>query len=238
MPDVAMSHTGTVVYPESDGERMAENEVQGRQIVRLVQSLTHWFRDRPDVHVGFDLLWYPVEGDPTIRRAPDVFVVPGRPAGPTRPSWLQWREDGVPMRHVIEIISPSNTPTEMVDKRRFYDRYGVEEYLVFHPDPGLLEVHVRTDLGLVPVDPALPWTSSVLEGCAYRVDHGVPVWGEALNDLVLLDPAGVPVETHEASAARADAEASRAEAEAARADAEAARAEALAAKLRKAGLDP
>ena len=173
----------------------------------------------------------PVEGDPTIRRAPDVFVVPGRPAGPARPSWLQWREDGTPMRHVIEVLSPSNTPVEMIEKRRWYDRYGVEEYLVFDPETGALEIHERTDLGLVPVDVDLPWTSTVLDGCAYTVTHGVPVFGEDLFDLVLLDPDGDPIETFEQLAARADAQR-------ARADAEQARADALLERLRAAGLEP
>lgn len=192
-----MSHVSAVddgiVYPDSDGQPMAENETQFEQIVRLVHQLKIRFRDRDDVHIGADLLWYPVEGRPDISRAPDVFVVPGRPQLPPRPSWLQWQEDDVPMRHVIEILSPKNTATEMMDKRRFYDRHGVEEYLVFDPDTGSLDVHVRTDLGLVPVNVELPWTSAVLEGCRYRVDTGIPGDPDAF-DLVLCDPDGTPVD--------------------------------------------
>jgi hypothetical protein len=67
------------------------------------------------------------------------------------------------MRHVIEIISAANTPTEMADKRAWYSRYCVEEYLVFHPETGLLEVFIRTPLGLSSIDTDLPWTSTVLE---------------------------------------------------------------------------
>jgi Uma2 family endonuclease len=52
------------------------------------------------------------------------------------------------MRHVIEIISAAKTPTELADKRAWYSRYGVEECLVFHPETGLLEVFIRTPLGL------------------------------------------------------------------------------------------
>lgn len=213
-----------VIYPDSDGEPMAENEVQGYQIMRLVQQLQNHFRGSDDIHFGFDLLWYPVKGDPRNRRAPDVFVVPGRPAGPARPSWLQWKEDGVPMRHVVEIVSPVNSATEMADKRAWYSRYGVEEYLVFHPEPGLLEVHIRTDLGLAAIDVELPWTSPLLEGCQYDVEPGVPVIGEHLHDLVLLDPNGHKVETADDLFERANAEARRADA--------------LEAKLRAAGIDP
>lgn len=203
---------GAIVYPSSDGQPMAENELQGWQIMALATALRAHFRDRPDVHVGADLLWYPVEGDPSTSRAPDVFVVPGRPAAPPRPSWLQWQEDGVPLRHVIEILSPSNTPSEMSRKRRWYSRYGVEEYLVFDPEDGLLEVHVRTDLGLVPVDVALPWWSSVVEGIGYRVEER-----EASFELVAVDAAGEPLPTMESLSDRVAA---------------------LEAKLRDAGIDP
>lgn len=229
MASMPLPEPETVVYPTSDGKPMAENETQGRQIVRLTQQLDHHFRHRDDVHVGFDLLWYPVEGHPEISRAPDVFVVPGRPQRPRRPSWLQWREDDTPMLHVVEVISPSNTPLEMAEKRAWYSRYGVEEYLVFHPDAGLLEVHIRTDLGLVPIEVELPWTSTLLEGCAYQVD--ISDSDDEPFDLVLLAPDGKKVPTAADLAQQADAAT-------ARADAEAARADALAAKLKAAGIDP
>ncbi len=72
----------------------------------------------------------------------------------------------------------------MADKRAWYSRYGVEEYLVFHPGTGLLEVFIRTPLGLSSIGTDLPWTSTVLEGCAYRVDPA-PHLGDGIFDLVL-----------------------------------------------------
>jgi Uma2 family endonuclease len=39
----------------------------------------------------------------------------GRPKGHC-PSWKQWEEGGVPMTVVFEVLSPSDTPTEMMDK--------------------------------------------------------------------------------------------------------------------------
>jgi hypothetical protein len=44
------------------------------------------FRNREDVFVAMDLLWYPVKGKPKIRLAPDVLVALGRPKGPRRSS--------------------------------------------------------------------------------------------------------------------------------------------------------
>ena len=144
MAEMATVDHGTVVYPDSDGQPMAENELQGRQITRLVQQLDRYFGDRDDVHVGFDLLWYPVEGDPSISRAPDVFVVPGRPKGPARPSWLQWREDGTPMRHVIEILSPSSRRIDLVRKPEVLAKFGIKHYWVVDPlNPAIRSFRLR-----------------------------------------------------------------------------------------------
>ena len=55
-----------IVYPEDNGEPMAENTVQFRWIVTIKEGLEKVFRQRPDVFVAGDLLWYPVEGHPEI----------------------------------------------------------------------------------------------------------------------------------------------------------------------------
>ena len=39
------------------------------------------FNDDPNVFVAGDLLWYPVEGNPKVRSAPDAMVAFGRPNG-------------------------------------------------------------------------------------------------------------------------------------------------------------
>ena len=55
-----------IVYPDSDGEPMAENTLQYEWIVTIKGNLDILFADRPDVFVAGDLLWYPVEGEPKI----------------------------------------------------------------------------------------------------------------------------------------------------------------------------
>jgi hypothetical protein len=82
------------IYPESDGQRMAENTRQFRWIVTIEGGLEALFRNRPDVFVAGDLLWYPVEGEPGTRVAPDALVVFGRPKG-DRGAYLQWLEGGI-----------------------------------------------------------------------------------------------------------------------------------------------
>ena len=76
---------------------MSENTLQFEWIVTLKGGLEARFRDRQDVFVAGDLLWYPVEGDPLIRSAPDTMVVFGRPKG-YRGSYKQWEEGESPPR--------------------------------------------------------------------------------------------------------------------------------------------
>ena len=80
-----------VMYPESDGQPMAENTLQFEYIAMLKGGLDAVFRNDPNVFVAGDLFWYPVEGDSGIRTAPDTMVVFGRPKGHRR-SYLQWLE--------------------------------------------------------------------------------------------------------------------------------------------------
>ncbi len=135
-------NAGHVVYPESDGEPMADNTKQLRWIVVLFGNLAALFRDRADVFVAANLNWYPVEGLSAVRIAPDVLVVFGRPKG-DRGSYKQWEEGNVPLTVVFEILSPSNTVMEMDDKLDFYEEHGVEEYYVYDPDSNRLKAFVR-----------------------------------------------------------------------------------------------
>jgi Uma2 family endonuclease len=131
-----------VDYPESDGEPVADNTKQFRWIYVLFGNIAALFRNRLDVFVGGNLFWYPVEGEPGIQVAPDVFAVFGRPKG-DRPSYKQWQEGDVPMTVVFEVLSPRNSYMEMVKKQAFYEDHGVEEYYVYDPDSNSLNVYLR-----------------------------------------------------------------------------------------------
>ena len=122
-----------VFYPESDGQPMSDNTTQQRWIITIQSGLDILFKNDPNVFVAADLLWYPVEDDNATRMAPDVMVALGRPKG-ERGSYQQWREAGTPPHVVFEILSPGNRLGEMLRKRDFYDRYGVEEYYLYDPD--------------------------------------------------------------------------------------------------------
>ena len=127
-----------IVYPDTDGMPMAENTLQFEWIVTIKGGLDYLFCSNPDVFVAGDLFWYPVEGHPEIRVAPDALVVFGRPKG-HRLSYMQWEEGGIPPQVVFEVLSPGNRLGEMIRKFEFYRRYGVEEYYIYDPDPRRLD---------------------------------------------------------------------------------------------------
>ncbi|TAF03595.1 MAG: Uma2 family endonuclease [Oscillatoriales cyanobacterium] len=145
---LAPQTTPEIIYPDSDGQPMADNTKQFRWIVTIKENLEILFATSTDVFIAGDLLWYPVEGDNKIRKAPlwypvegdnkirkapDILAVFGRPKG-DRGSYKQWEEDNIPPQVVFEILSPGNTHTEMLKKLFFYQNYGVEEYYIYDPD--------------------------------------------------------------------------------------------------------
>jgi len=127
-----------IFYPESDGKPMAENTLQYRWIVTLIENLDAMLPD----FVGGDLFWYPVKGHPEIVISPDLLVAFGRPKG-DRPSYKNWAEEGVVPQVVGEVWSPSNTRSEKRKKLSFYEQYGVQEYYSYDPDAPRLQVYLR-----------------------------------------------------------------------------------------------
>ena len=173
----------------------------------------------PDFVAG-DHLWYPVQGRPDIRVAPDVYVAMGRPKG-HRGSYKQWEEEGVPLQVVFEWWSPRNDFAHQVEKLRFYDRYGVDELYTFDQLRRVFNAFHRVDGQLDPV---------ATEGGVQSPLLGIRL---ALEDEELKGwrPDGRPflrMTEMEANARLAEEKLRLSEA----------RAEALAARLRALGVDP
>jgi Uma2 family endonuclease len=208
---------------------MSDNTLQFKWIVRIKEGLETLYRHDPNVFVAGDLLWYPEEGKPKIRQAPDTMVVFGRPKR-ERGSYRQWEENGIAPQVVFEILSPGNRLDEMLRKFRFYEKYGVEEYYIYNPDHGDLLGWRRSDGGLEEIPDMNGYVSPRL-GIRFQP-------GEGPNNLTIIGPDGEPFATHQQLADRAEAERQRAEAERQRAEAERQRAERLAAKLRELGIEP
>jgi hypothetical protein len=231
-----------LVYPDSDGQPVADNTLQWDWMVKIVGEQS--------VFVAGDLLWYPTEGS-LDRQAPDALVAFGRPPG-YRGSYKQWEEGGVVPQVVFEVLSPSNTRDEMREKRRWYERHGVEEYYFINPYKNLVLGYVRSEVGLESVDLMDGFVSPRL---GVRFEHN--------GELKLFTPDGREFRTREERVRevveeledtaeelrkttlafeeeREHAAELRLEAEAERERAEEAerRAEQLRAKLRAAGIDP
>ncbi len=222
---------------------MAENTLQFKWIVLIKEGLETLFRHDASVFVAGDLLWYPEEGKPKIRQAPDARVGFGRPKG-RRGSYKQWEEDGIAPQVVFEVLSPGNRFAELLRKFQFYEKYEVEEYYIYNPDNGDLLGWRRGDGGLEEINEMNGHVSRRLE---IRFEPGA-----GPNDLRIIGPDGQPFRTHqelmeqaeaerqsaEAECQRAEAERQHAQAEHQRAESEHQRAERLAARLRELGIDP
>ena len=191
------------LYPDDDGEPMSDNTVQFRWIVLIKEGLEFLFRNRPDVFVAGDLLWYYEEGNPKARIAPDAMVVFGRPKI-DRGSYRQWQEEGVAPQVVFEVLSPGNRGAEMARKFRAYDELGVAEYYVYDPDEGLLQGWLRREGRLREIIDLNDWVSPRL-GIRF-----IP--GEGPESLRIHHPDGSPFQTALEMQETAAAERERAEA--------------------------
>lgn len=227
--------TPGLVYPDSDGQPMADNTKQFRWITVIYYNLEWLFANDANVFVAGDLLWYPVEGNNKLRQAPDVMVAFGVAKG-ERGSYMQWKEGGIAPQVVFEILSPGNTLTEMNKKQVFYNRYGVEEYYVYDPDKNDLSGWLRGPEGLDVIESIAGWVSPRL---------GIRFEPSDETALQLFRPDSTPfvsyIEISQQLATALEAveqERQRAEQERRRAEQERERAERLADRLRALGIDP
>jgi len=222
-----------IIYPESDGQPMADNTKQFRWILTIQQNIAWMLIDQADMFVAGDLLWYPVRGS-LLSTAPDVMVAFGRPKG-DRGSYKQWEEGDVAPQVVFEILSPRNTRAEMNRKLLFYNQYGVEEYYLYDPETNELSGWQRRDDFLEVIDPIDHWSSPRL---GIRFDLIDP-------EMRIVYPDGKPFLTYAEIAAQLEqvqqqVEQAQQQARQAQQQAEQAqqRAERLAAQLRALGLEP
>ncbi|MDJ0660958.1 MAG: Uma2 family endonuclease [Crocosphaera sp.] len=229
-----------IIYPERDGNPMADNTVQFRWITTIKSNLDWLFAQDEQVFVAGDLLWYPIEGNNKKRQAPDVMVIFGRPKG-DRGSYQQWKEDNIAPQVVFEILSPGNTQTEMNRKLLFYEHHGVEEYYIYNPNKNELSGLLRNEQQLEVIEEIDNWISPRL-GIRFQLSE---------SELIIYHPDGQPFSSYveekqkaeterqraETERQRAETEHQRAETERQRAETEHQRAEKLAAKLRELGIN-
>ncbi|MEW6497640.1 MAG: Uma2 family endonuclease [Cyanobacteriota bacterium] len=216
-----------IIYPDSDGQPMADNTKQFNWIVAIKLGLELLFANDRNVFVAGNLLWYPVEGDNKIRCAPDVMVIFGRPKG-DRGSYQQWREANIPPQVVFEILSPGNSIKEMIEKYKFYQRYGVEEYYLYDPDTGELTGWLRSGNELEVIEEMMGWVSPRL-GIRFELSEG---------ELIIYRPDGERFASYVELAQRAEQQQQRAQQERQRAEQAEAQLQALHTLLQERGINP
>jgi len=171
----------TIIYPESDGQPMAETDIHAKTMMNLRLALDAYFSGDPQVYVSGNLLLYYVKGNPAKRVAPDVFVVRGVPKGDRR-IYKLW-EEGAPPGIVIEISSRQTWREDWYTKLRLYEKLGVQEYFIFDPEYDYLP------------DPLIGWRLEEGEYAPVEVVEGKVrsevlelEWVDTGETLRLLDP--------------------------------------------------
>lgn len=117
-----------VHYPETD--HMGEDALQ-RFIAELLRPLiAAWLLGLgKKVFVGADQFIYLVEGDPTQRIAPDVYVLPRVDPGSAPPCWKRWELPEGPS-FALEIVS-TDYRKDYEDAPVDYARLGTKELVIF-----------------------------------------------------------------------------------------------------------
>jgi Uma2 family endonuclease len=122
----------TIIYPESDGEPMAETDVHRDLMIDFIQMLQHHFRDAP-VYVSGNLMMYYEEGNTKKSVSPDVFVVHGVEKKRRR-TYLTWAEGKTP-DFVLEVASQSTYKEDLGRKKALYEAVlEVKEYYIYDPE--------------------------------------------------------------------------------------------------------
>ena len=216
-----------VIYPDDNGEPMSNNTEQFRLIVWIKENLELLFANDPNVFVAGDLLWYPVEERNKLSQAPDVMMVFGVPKR-YRGSYQQWLENDIAPQVAFEIWSPGNRPAPMIEKFRFYERYGVEEYYLYDPEKLELTGWQRVEEKLEQIEQMDGWVSSRL-GVRFQLSEtGLGMFGPTGESFVsFVELAGL----------RQEAQA-RAEQAETMLEQERSRSQALESRLREMGIDP
>lgn len=204
-----------VHYPETD--HMGEDFLQRAIAEALRPLIARWLRSRRvKAFTGADQFLYWVEGDPTRRAAPDVYVLPKVDPESVPSSWQLW-EVGPPS-FALEVVS-RDVGKDYEDAPAEYAAMGAKELVIF--DPGATSrsrTRVRWQVyrrlarrGFVRVAQTMDdrveaatlgcWLRAIGEGREARLRLGTGPQGDTL----------FPTEAEEESA-RADAANARAEA--------------------------
>ncbi len=124
-PDVAD------VYPESDGNPIAETERHLREIIKVLDILETHFADTPDVYIWSNMMMFYEKDDRRKFILPDIFVAFGI-GRQERRVYKVW-EEGKPPDFVMEFASENTYENDLAGKKKIYAAMGVKEYFLSDP---------------------------------------------------------------------------------------------------------
>ncbi len=122
----------TLVYPESDGEPMAETPKHQQVMIDCMDVMRHYFREIPDVYIAGNMLMYYEEGNPRKSISPDVFMVRGLSKKELR-TYKTWEQPPT-LDFVLEVASPSTYARDFNEKMEIYAKIlRVKAYCIYDP---------------------------------------------------------------------------------------------------------
>ena len=122
----------TLVYPESDGEPMAETPKHQQVMTDCMDVLRSHFRRFVDMYIGGNMMLYYEEGNPRKSISPDVFMVRGLSKKELR-IYKTWEQPPT-LDFVLEVASPSTYTRDFNEKMEIYAKIlRVKEYCIYDP---------------------------------------------------------------------------------------------------------
>ena len=122
----------TLVYPESDGEPMAETPKHQQVMIDCMDILRNHFHGFADVYIGGNMMLYYEEGNPRKSISPDVFMVRGLSKKELR-TYKTWEQPPT-LDFVLEVASPSTYTRDFNEKMEIYAKIlRVKEYCIYDP---------------------------------------------------------------------------------------------------------
>ncbi len=122
----------TIVYPESDGEPMAETPKHLQAMTDCMDVLRSHFRRFTDVYIGGNMFLYYEEENPRKSISPDVFMVRGVSKKEIR-TYKTWEQPPT-LDFVLEVASPSTYAKDFNEKMEIYAKIlQVKAYCIYDP---------------------------------------------------------------------------------------------------------
>ena len=122
----------TLVYPDSDGEPMAESGKHVKTLLDMIDAIDLLFQDVPDAYTCGNMFVYYEEGNPHKFISPDVFMVRGVSKKDLR-TYKTW-EQQLHLDFVLELASRSTYTKDFNEKKAIYEQIlRVKEYCIYDP---------------------------------------------------------------------------------------------------------